>query len=251
MGNQESYDKLISVIKAIPENEVVEPNMPVETAAQEAENTHDWSLFDKAALIAGGLDWTYVESLPDRAAALRKSETNWFTERFAKGEAALKWEQESPAAYKLRDTLVHAMLFAYRKNPEVLARVQEIADGTGHADMIQDLSDLSGIARKNPDQLKAVKNFDFKNVDKAEQFSSDMARMLAGAKATTGITAAKIIRDQAFTYLKEAVDEVRATGQFVFWHKKDRLPGYASQYFRSFNIKKGLIKPSTEPPATT
>jgi hypothetical protein len=48
MGNQESYDKLIGVIKAIPENEIQEPNMPVETAAQEAENLHDWALPDKA-----------------------------------------------------------------------------------------------------------------------------------------------------------------------------------------------------------
>jgi hypothetical protein len=246
MGNQESYDKLIDSIRAIPESEAKEPNMPVETAAQEAENTYDWSILDKAALVAGGLDWTIVESLPDRAAAVRKAESNWFSERFAKGEAALKWEKESPAAYKLRDKLVHDTLFAYRKNDEILARIQAIEEGSGHADMIQDLSDLAAIARKSPDPLKAIKNFDFNDIDKAEQFSAEMARLLAGAKATTGTTAAKIIRDQAFTYLKQAVDEVRSVGQYVFWQKKDRLPGYSSQYFRRQNNKKGL----TKPPAT-
>jgi hypothetical protein len=145
----------------------------------------------------------------------------------------------------LRDKLIHDMLFAYRKNAEILARIQDAAEGTGHADMIQDLSDLAGIARKNPEPLKEIKNFDFKDIDKAEKFSAEMARMLAGAKATTGTTAAKIIRDQAFTYLKSAVDEVRAVGQYVFWRKKDRLPGYSSQYFRRQNVKRNTENAST------
>lgn len=248
MGNIEYYDQLIEQIKAIPPDKIIEPNLPVDTAAQEAENTHDWALSDKTELVAANLDWSLVESLPARAGALRKAESNWFSERFAKGEASLKWDRESPGAYKLRDKLVHDMLFAYRKNDEIHARIQAIAEGTGHADMIQDLSDLSVIARKNPEQLKTIKQFDFKDIDIAEQFSSEMARMLAGAKATAGVTEAKIIRDKAFTYLKTALDEVRAVGQFVFWKRPDRLPGYSSQYFRRHN-KKDSKKPATGSPA--
>jgi len=244
MGNKEYYDQLIGQIKAIPESEIKEPNLPVEVEAQEAENTHDWANpTDKPDLVAAGLDWSLVESMPARSGALRKAESNWFAERFGKEEAARKWDAQSPIAYQLRDNLIHHMLFAYRKEADILGRIQSIAEGTGHADMIQDLSSLAEIGRKNPAQLKAIKQFDVKDIDKAEQLSGEMARLLAGAKATTGLIASKIIRDKAFTYLKTALDEVRAYGQFVFWRKKDRLAGYSSHYFRQQNIKKGTDKP--------
>lgn len=239
MSNKEYYDQLIGFIKAIPEDSIKEPGMPVDVLAQEAENTYDWAMHDKDELVAADLDPELLQTLPARAGALRHAESNWFSGRFAKEEAAKKWEADSPAAYNLRDYLIHIMLFAYRKDHEILVRVQTIAEGSGHADMIQDLSDLAQIGRKNPGQLAAIKKFNAGDIDKAEQMSGDMARLLAGAKAVTGITAAKIIRDQAYTYLKTALDEVRATGQFVFWKKnKDRLPGYASQYHRHPRAKK-------------
>jgi len=45
-----------------------------------------------------------------------------------------------------------------------------------------------------------------------------------------------IIRDQAFTYLKLAVDEIRECGKFAFWRNPDRLKGYISKYWKQ--IKK-------------
>ena len=45
------------------------------------------------------------------------------------------------------------------------------------------------------------------------------------------------IRDQAYTHLKEAVDEIRASGQYVFWRNEERFQGYISQYHKKFNSK--------------
>jgi hypothetical protein len=43
---------------------------------------------------------------------------------------------------------------------------------------------------------------------------------------------AMIVRDKAYTYLKQSVDEIRACGKFVFWKNPDRLKGYASDHWK-------------------
>ncbi len=43
----------------------------------------------------------------------------------------------SPEAYHIRDQLLHAFRFAFRKDPVLLSWVAVIADGTGYADMIR------------------------------------------------------------------------------------------------------------------
>jgi hypothetical protein len=124
------------------------------------------------------------------------------------------------------------MLFAYRKQPDVKGRVQAIAEGSGDADMIQDLSDLAVHGKNNPGPLAEIK-FDMKLLDEAASKSDELASLLAtarGEKATD--SEIKVARDQAYTYLKEAVDEVREFGQHVFWRDPTRLTGYASAYKR-------------------
>jgi len=60
----------------------------------------------------------------------------------------------------------------------------------------------------------------------------------------------KRLRDQAFTHLKEAVDEIYGFGQFVFWHDDDRLRGYRSNYFRQLRLRKTSKKQGTTPAST-
>lgn len=233
MGNQESYSKLIGKITAIPDSEVVAVSMPSETMAQEAENTREWAFDDKPELVAAGLDWALVEELTDAAGALRKAESNWFIQRFGVEDAKKTWLSQAPGAYNLRDELIRVMRFAYRKDTAILARVSDIADGNGHEDMIQDLSDISVLGKKYPDQLKAIPNFKMELLDEAETLSSEMARLLAVSSANASSSEeAKVIRDKAYTYVKMLLDEIRDYGQFVFRNNKARAYGYASMYYR-------------------
>jgi vacuolar-type H+-ATPase subunit E/Vma4 len=48
---------------------------------------------------------------------------------------------------------------------------------------------------------------------------------------------AKKIRDQAYTHLKEAVDEIREFGRYVFRQNKKRSRVYASEYKRHIKSK--------------
>lgn len=40
------------------------------------------------------------------------------------------------------------------------------------------------------------------------------------------------MRDRAYIYLKEAVDQICEYGKYVFWEDEDRLEKYASEYYR-------------------
>jgi len=64
--------------------------------------------------------------------------------------------------------------------------------------------------------------------------SAEMAALLSQATVDrSDQNTERIIRDKAYLYLKQALDEVRVCGQFVFWRKDARLKGYVSQYFKN------------------
>ena len=226
----EDYNNKLETIQAIPEDQVKSPAMPVDHYLQEAENLHSWSQKDKDDLIANGLDWRFAEELPVRTGALRQAQSIWFKERYGHEKAQRVWNEKSPAAYELRDSLLHSMRYAYRKQPELLQRVSEIADGNGHVDMIQDLNDIAVLGKANPEPLTAI-NKDLAELDRAAQTANEMAELMGDVSGERKSSrAARVIRDKAYTYLKEAVDEVRACGQYVFWKNESRLKGYASEY---------------------
>jgi hypothetical protein len=242
MTNQQCYEAKLALFEQMPASAAMSPTVPVDKEVQEAENTLTWCQPDKARLIAGGLDWTLVEDLPVRAAALRHAESLWFATRFTNEEAEQLWNVKSPGGFDLRNEILHHALRGYRKHPDLLARVQKVAEGSGNDDMIQDLSDLAVLCKANPEPLKTI-NFDMTTIDLAIDFSSSLGALLAAA--TTDRQAqdkARVIRDKAYAHLKEALDEIREAGQYVFYREPERLKGYASEYNRRRNNSKAQTK---------
>ncbi|MBL0682695.1 hypothetical protein [Aquimarina mytili] len=230
--SKENFEIKLAVLNKIDTDAIKTPNMPVDSALQEAENLYVWASDDKKTLLSNsGLDWTkYAKDLPVRAGALRHAQSLWVSERYGQEEANKSWKEQSPKAYELRDDLLDDFRYAFRKRPDLLSRVREIASGSGNADMIQDLSDLSVLGKSNPEELTVAK-FKLAKLDVAAKFSNDMAELLAKANgATLENSMAKEIRDKAFTHLKEAVDEVRDAGKYVFKNNPERFKGYISIY---------------------
>jgi hypothetical protein len=161
---------------------------------------------------------------------LRYAQSVWNKDRYSQEEAQKIWNEQSPDAYDLRDQLLHSFRFAYRNREDLIAKVSAITDGSGHADMIQDLSDLATLGTENQTELTAIK-FDKSLLATAATQADDMAVVLARANGEKGDDSnSRILRDRAFTHLKEAVDEVRATGKYVFWKDKQKHKGYISGY---------------------
>lgn len=231
MSNLENYEAKLPVIKAIPDDQIITPsNIPVDTYVHEAEKLYLWCQEDKDALVARGLDWTLVDDLPIRIGALVEAESRWIAQRFIRKEAGDQWALDAPAAYDLRNLILHEFRYAYRKNDRLTGRVRTIAEGYGYSDMLQDLNDLAVLGKENPAPLIAI-NFDMALLDQAAQMSDEKGALYAEASVDrVGYKEAKKIRDQAYTHLKLPVDEIRDCGQFVFWRDDARVKGYRSDY---------------------
>lgn len=243
MSNAEDYAAKLAEIEAIPTDQIKSPGMPVDVFLQEVENTCKWVIEDQAKLEAAGLDWTLVDDLPIRAGALREAQSLWNTVRFSQEEAQRQWNEQVPTAYDLRDTLLHTFRFAFRNDSSLMTQVDQIAGGAGHADMIQDLNDLALLGNAHADLLTAV-GFDVALLATAATTSSAMAALLSQATVDRAApNAERIIRDKALVYTKQALDEIRKCGQFVFWRDEYRVKGYASQYHRHQG-KKGGTNPA-------
>lgn len=251
MSNLNDYSEKLEAIKAINENDVKQPNMPVSVFIQEGEDLYKWCHSDKDVLTSKGLDPVTVDELPVCLGALREAQSQWNAERNSQEEAAQNWREESPAAYDLRNTLLHDFRYAYRNREDLLSRVAAIADGTGHADMIQDLNDLAVLGRENPAELGGI-NFDAALLDQAAQTADELGELLAIVNGSREEhSEIKTIRDKAYTLCKGMVDEIRACGQYAFWRNPDRVKGYASAFRRKQNRQAAKAKPTTAGSDTT
>lgn len=233
-------DKLMDALMAIPAEEVKYPSIPVPYYIQEAVTQFKIVAEDKERLVAHGIDWQLAESIPERAAACAEAQGNWAKDFKAQEEAEKEWIKKSPAAFKLRDSILDAFRYAFRKDTALMAKVAVITEGTSREDMIQDLTDISILGKANVTLLEAVK-FDVSKLDLASATSDEMRLLLAGAKGQNGNSKQLDIRNRAFTYLKQAVDEVRSCGKYAF-ADDDRVKRYSSEFLRKYRKKTGEAK---------
>ncbi len=230
MSDRQDYDACFDAFMAIPAEEVKAPDMPVNAAIQENENLYLWSLDDKAELMGAGLPETTIDDLTVRNGACRTAEAMWKREQHTPQDAQKEWEERAPAAYELHGRLLHDFRYAFRNDERLLKKVSDITDGTGDADMIQDLSNLVALGEQNS-RLLAQINFDAALLATAATEADELAILLAQANGEKEIDSqVKITRDRAYTYMQQAANEIKNCGRYVFWKNEDRLKGYRNIY---------------------
>ena len=230
--SKQDYDKKLATLKAIPTENIKIPNVPIDAYLQEAENLYLWVQEDKKALLAINLDWQqYVEDITVRTAALRHAQSLWIQRKTGQEKSQLAWREKLPIAYALRSDLLADYRYAYKDNTPVLLALKDIAKGKRYSDLIQDLTDLSVLGASNLPELQAI-NFDVSVLDTAQQLSATMAKLLAQINSTTMYENKMVlqIRNQAYTHLKEAVDQIRNAGKYAFRKDFDRYKGYISNH---------------------
>ncbi|MCP5048172.1 MAG: hypothetical protein GY940_13455 [bacterium] len=245
MNNREKYQLKLEAIRSVPSGEIKAPHhIPVDTYIRESEVLHRWCQSDKEALTAGGLSWELVEDLPLRIGALIEADALWYVRRTKGRETDREWAKRSPAAYKLLRRLLKSFRFAFREHDLLLKAVREVAGKRGHPAMVQDLSNLAALGRKHSPLLEAV-GFDLSLLDDASRTSDEMGKLLADTAAGRLETdQTKKIRDQAYTYLKTAVDRVREYGKYVFDRGTPRYNGYVSLHLRKYRQRKKREAPA-------
>jgi len=213
------------------------PDLPVAIVLHEALNLYDWCQHDREILTKTGLDWKLAEDIPLRAEALSRLESVWTSERLSIKEGRKEWKVALPQALRLRKVLVHHFYYAFSSNPDAYSKVQRIAKGQEHADMIQDLADLSVLGKKYQSELKSL-GIDLGILDKAMQMSFELGGLLASANyAVHESSENQKLRNKAYYHLKESIEAVRKVGKYVFWEDKERYKGYISAFAQRKNQK--------------
>ena len=139
---------------------------------------------------------------------------------------------QAPAAARLRNDIFRSMKFASARNSSMKIKLSAVKKSGSYHSMIQNLNDLAVIGKSDPDALKII-NFDMSKLDMAAAAASEMAALLGAVTTERAYCSHALkIRNQAYTHLKEAVDEIRSFGQFVFWNDPARYRGYTSEYAR-------------------
>ena len=238
MGNREHYKKKLEVISAIDDSRIKKPHhIPVPVYIEEVDTLCHRALQDKEELVAAGVAPELIEDLPQRLGALIEAEKKWQKEWKPRNKSALEWDKQSPAGYDLRKRLLADFYYAFRKEPDLMQYLKYISQPGPYSGMIQDLNDLSELGRANTRLLEVI-NFDFSLLDKADHTSREMRRLHAAMTCETQRRSeVKRIRDQAYTHLKEAVDEIRGAGKYVFYQDKEHSLEYTSEYMRQIKSK--------------
>ena len=238
MSNRDDFLRKTEILAAMDPEQIQKPhNIPIPVYIQEAENLYVWALDDKDALTRAGLSWEPVEDLPVRIGALKEAEAVWNAIRISIPDAATKWAKGYPGAYELKNQIRHAFRYAFRNRPALLEKLRHTGAGRTHAAMIQALVNLEELGTANADLLESV-GFDMTLLEKADRKADELRRIFSEAtNSRLRFPEAQDIRNRAYTHLREAVEEIRTCGRFVFKGNKERLYGYRSNYLRSRNIK--------------
>lgn len=230
MPSIQDHSAVLADAAKLPADQILTPRIPAGIYLQEAENLYQNAVADKDELIGAGLSEKTITSLPLLASACRETQSIWNREHNAHQAAEQKWADQSHEGYALRDRLEHAFSFAFRADEALMKKVHAIRAGRGHADMIQDLSDLAVLGRANTALLAAIR-LDLAELDRAQELASWLAELLAMANGERlSDNKSKIMRDRTYTLLKHAVDEIYACGRYIFWNDEKRLKMYRSAY---------------------
>lgn len=245
MSDKENYEALKPKYVATPKNDITQPNLPIDTAVNEAMDLYNNSSQDSEVLATTDIDMSLIEDLPLRAGGLKYAQFLWDQVYKDKSDAEEEWKLKGPIAYDLCDELMHVFRYAYRKDEKLMVLVGRIAEGSGHADLVMDLGSLAMLGTNNPAPLQAV-SLDMTKLDLASQLSEECSELLGrvhGARTASDVNE-KDMRDRAFTHLKEGVDTIREAGKFLFWKDEKRVALYSSQYFRDIraNNKKEEVQ---------
>lgn len=247
MSYKDHYSEKLSIISSIPDERISQPlNMPVNIYIQEAENLYNWCQPDREKLAANGLDWSIVEDMPARIDTLREAQARWEASDTKDIEVEKKWDEKAPAAHDFRKELARSLKFRFSDNHTMVTRLNRMSEGESNSAMIQSLRGLSVVGKEHIEYLESV-NFDITLLDKAAEMSQEMASLLGAVNSRRAFCSDTLkIRNQAYTYLREAVSALKKHAGFLFWRDPVRMKGYTSNYYRKQYLKRKNEKVNEE-----
>jgi hypothetical protein len=244
MSYAESCTRMETEFTTIPVEQCVVPIYPFKHFVQESLDIYTRLLNAQAVLSAGGMDFTKVELLKHAIGAYRETYSNCSIISFPSSADKKQWDSLLEEAEYLIYDLRSAMTYAFRDNPEYLAKLVLINQGSSFQDTIQDLNDYAVLGRELRSLLDAI-GYDYTNCERAAALSETMGLLYAKVRVDGSETSALLVRrNQAYTYLKKLFDELVAQARFILRANRKAVAELAVQPPKKKSTKS---KPVTEP----
>jgi hypothetical protein len=239
--------KLRSELDAMPAAEVHEPPIPVDRLVGEALALAVVSKQTEESLTQAGLDPDLIRALPARAAALAEAEAEWKVLRALKRtETEVALER---SGVELRADLVADARFALRHDRDAQAVIDQIQEGEGLDDLVQDLKELETFVRKHTSAFSRIGVRIELKAQRARKIAAELEGHLASRRGSDREeSGAQDLRDRAASHLQAAMSEIRATGAYVFRKRPALLVKFRSAYYRERRLRRE--KPAPAPPPT-
>ena len=244
---ENAYNNQRDTFTTIPTSSLLTPKMSRDDTIGEAEELKIVALEDKDVLVQAGCPAEFIDSLEERIGAYAHASSIWENSEFEKSESKKLWIEKEGPAYDFKYELLHNLRFALRKDADALKYVSKISEGRGKRDLVVDLLDIAVLGKQHSAALDAI-GFDAANLDKAKAMHDELSDLLSSANMNPDdLAELKTQSYQAYTYLQEAVSEIREIGQFVFWKDPVRLDLYKSDYYQGVGKIKNKIEVSEIP----
>jgi hypothetical protein len=248
-SSEEAYNKHLPKFSSIPNQDIKTPKMARDDVIGESEELKITAHEDEEVLDRAGCPRKFIRTLDERIGAFAHASSVYENSEFTKTEAKKQWLEMEGPAHDLKWDIIHDFRHALRRNPDELKYVEKIAEGQGRRDLVLDFKDIAVLGKRNQGALEAI-HFDTARLVEAESLHDRLSNLLSEANMSPEeVEDLKTLTWQAYTYLQEAVSEIRENGQYVFWKNPERLDLYKSDHFQRIGKieKKKKEESETEP----
>lgn len=199
------------------------PTVPIPQILLEAERVYREAKRAKSDFAKlAGFDVDDLEGLRELAAALDDAEAEWKRHRLDKKASTLGAERRE--AEDLRATAIASGRYLLRHDPRAQSDLDQIQEGEGLADLIQDLRDLHRFIAAHGDAFA----HDQYLPEGAAQRLVLLADQLAAGADSDASDLAQSERNRRYWVLAHALSEVRAAARYLFRNKPKKLDLFVS-----------------------
>lgn len=213
-----------TILRALPRASAVRPDVAVSQVLDEARALE--------ALLAklgpelsrtAGLDKRTLADLGKRREALDILESAWLTARVIATPRSVGSVRDSAEQLK-RDGMAGLRWYA-RDDADVQRALDRIDEGTGDADLVDDLRKLSDLVDEHRALLKKA-NLPKKAGEAMRTLADTLAETVAERPVDVEVAQAEDMRNRAYWHLRDVMAEVRAAGRYAFRDQPKRLAAF-------------------------
>lgn len=232
MTDQTAFDETCPVLYAKNFSKIKKPDMPVSAAIAEGEVCHALASEDLERMTDVGFDKGVLVELDKAIRTLRVADAQHFVHQGEKREAAKLCREESLKALALRRFLISSLDYALESEKSGLEKLRHLRKYRGGvAGLIQNMRNLAALGREYREQLSEI-NFRTEKLEECIRLADQLGAFAADAFVSDRPNERKILRDMAFTHMRELMARIRKCAKYVLYDNPERLKRYTSAYRR-------------------